>query len=438
MSTTGFSAGIGPIRYFDCVVDGYLEGPYLGSPYLGSNIGYLSTQYLSGQYINYSVICAKLGFESKIIIDAYKPTGFEAGFSIDALKATGFEAMASIDSSSALGFEGLLSIDAVNAVGFEALIAIDALKATGFEALLEIDAQTPQGFEALVLFTKPTGMSAFIKLYNIDKLRVLASFDSRGVTNGNWTVQQGGTAPGDYSIDNINNDVWEHVYRSQDITITIDCDTGPNSDSRPDTFWFGNHNFTSGALITVLGSLEPNFVSPRWSFQFQSVPKEQAYYLVPVDDFPLDNVRYVRFIIDDQGNADGYLQFAHLIFGASEVLVGDCITENISKKYTDYKDALETEGFTSQMNHRALRKRVGFSLQKLDYNKGNYQKLVDNVFLEARTDLKCLWIPYPRYPTRFGVFAKMVEIPEESHELRGAADEDLDFVSFDITLDESL
>jgi len=393
---TGINAIIGPISYpADCSVTGYLEGPYLGNPYLGTNTGYLGLAYMSGPYLLYELRCGKLGIETLIVIDTDKPTGVET------------------------------------------LLTIDTDKPTGIETLQVIDTDKPTGIEVLRLAAIETGVQSFIRLYNLDKLRVLCDFDSRGEVDFNWTVIAGGTAAGDFNINNVNTDIWEEIYKSTSNLVTIDCDTGLDAGSVIDTMWIGNHNLTTGALITVIGSNDPTFVTPSYSFNFPAVTRQEVYYIVPDADYPPPGVRYYRFTINDAPNPNGFISFAHILFGTSVIFNGDCITNELTKQIVHFKDSIPTEGFTSNMNNRALRKVVGFTFQNLNYRLGNYTKLVD-VFLSSRTDLKCLWIPYPLDPLRFGIFGKMTEIPAETHNVMGNANEDLDFVSFNITIDESL
>jgi len=393
---TGISAGFGPIRYLDCSITGYLEGPYLSAPYLGANTGYCSLPYMSNPYMFFDLRCGNLGLEALQVIDAEVNTGLES------------------------------------------LQTIDAEKNTSIETLQTIDAEKNTGIEIIRFRADPTGLQCFFALYNVNLLRVLCEFDSRGVVINNWVVQAGGTAAGHFDINNINTDIWEEIYRSNDVQITIDCDIGIARKSRPDTFWWGNHNLTSGANITVIGSNDPTFVAPEWQFIVETITPEQVFYILPEDDFPLTGVRYVRQIIVDTTNPAGYLEFGHILFSSAIVFNGDCITQDITKQIVQFKDEFQTEGFTSSMNHRALRKNVNFQFKNLRTGLGNYNRLVDDVFLKARTDLKCLWIPYPLQPTRFGVFAKLTTIPAEQHNLLGDASQDLDFVSFDISVDEAL
>jgi len=69
----------------------------------------------------------------------------------------------------------------------------------------------------------------------------------------------------------------------------------------------------------------------------------------------------------------------------------------------------------------------------LDYLKINYQNML-NVFDDARTVLKCLWIPTPEIPKRFMVFGKLTKIPEETHNVKS---NDKDYINFTIEVDEA-
>jgi len=435
---TGINAIIGPISYpADCSVTGYLQGPYLNSPYLGPNLGYLSLDYLAGPYLLYDIRCGKLGIETLLVIDTEIPSGIEALATIDTDFVSGVETLATIDTEIPSGIENLAIIDTEIPSGIETLATIDTDFVSGIETLAIIDTQVPTGIEVLRLAAVETGVQSFVRLYNVDKLRVLCEFDSRGEIDQNWSVISGGTAAGDFNINNVNTDIFEEIYRSTEQIVILQCDTGLDAGSIIDTMWLGNHNLTTGALITVIASNDVTFVTPSYSFNFPAVTTSEVYYIVPDADYPPAAVRYYRIIINDSSNPNGFISIAHILFGSSVIFNGDCITNEVTRQILHFKDEIPTEGFTSVMLNRAVRKKVGFSFQNLNYRLGNYQKLVD-VFLSSRTDLKCLWIPYPVDPGRFGIFGKLSEIPQEAHNVRGNTNEDLDFVSFDILIDESL
>ena len=71
---------------------------------------------------------------------------------------------------------------------------------------------------------------------------------------------------------------------------------------------------------------------------------------------------------------------------------------------------------------------------QLNYGRANYSNLIQVVDY-VRTSLKALWIPTPRFASRFAVFGKLSEMPVENHKVIG---EDADYIDLDITVDESL
>ena len=306
----------------------------------------------------------------------------------------------------------------------------------GQETLFRIFDELPLGQQSTAILLSTVGMETRAVLYNTRNLRILYIFDSRGTTDQNWIVSSGGTATGDFNVNNLNTDIVEEVYRSNSTQISVDCDTGLAQGVSPDTFYIGSHNLTSGATISVQGSDDSDFSTVNTSFEMQPT-ENNAYYIVPTEEFPFENSRYWRFNITDIANADGYIQMGTILFGSALIFEGDCITDRLTRGDRHFKDEIRTEGFTTVSNDRALKRTVGFSLRNISLNNSNYQNFRE-MTEEIRTSLKALWIPMARQPDRFGAFAKMVEMPRETHNVKGDANEDLDFVDWDVNVDESL
>lgn len=355
----------------------YLEGPYLTLNYLAQ------------------IICANQGMESQFENKLNIPTGEE--------------------------------VQIFNDTGLSLL---------GQEANKIIMREAPTGMQSTVILTATLSMQSRIVLYNTRNLRILYVFDSRGTEDENWTVSQGGTASGDFDVNNVNTDIVEEVYRSASTQISIDCDTGITQGVSPDTFYIGNHNLTSGALIQVQGSDVSDFSSVNVEFQIDPT-ETNAYYIVPTSQFPFENSRYWRFNITDTANSDAYVETGAILFGSAVIFQGDCITDQLTRGDKHFKDEIKTEGFTSVSNDRSLKRFVGFSLKNISFGNINYLNF-RTASEEIRTSLKALWIPMPRFPDRFGAFAKLSEMPRERHNVKGDANEDLDFIDWDVNVDESL
>ena len=125
----------------------------------------------------------------------------------------------------------------------------------GHEAFMARTQSVPH--ESLFLRAEQVGVEVLFKIYNTTNIRILCEFQSRGLVDSNWNVLSGGTAVGDFSINNVNTDIPEEVYRSTIPFIILDCDAGKPQGVSPDTFVVWNHNLTSGAIVTLQASNDP-------------------------------------------------------------------------------------------------------------------------------------------------------------------------------------
>ena len=270
-----------------------------------------------------------------------------------------------------------------------------------------------------------------ISIYNNTNLRILYDFVSRGNSGNNWSVIAGGTASGDFSVQNLNTDIVEQVFRTTSKFMTIQCDTEVNQGIFNDTVAILNHNFTTSAIISMEASNDVTFSTVAYTTAIKS-ENENIYWIAP--SLPLQSYRYWRFIISDSSNASNYLQIGTIVFGSSVIFSGEDFVDEVTRRKTHFADTIRTEGFSSVSNDRALKKAVTLTFRRLNYNKNNYQNLID-IIDEARTTLKCLWIPTPKYSSRFAVFGKLSDIPVENHKAISA---DADYIDIEITVDEAL
>lgn len=281
----------------------------------------------------------------------------------------------------------------------------------------------------------PVGLGAQFRsaLYNIDNLRILCEFPSRGTGGGtNWVSSS--TAAGDFNIANVNTDIVEQVWRSQTGTITnvkLECDTGLPQGVFLDTLALLNHNLTTSATVLLEGDDDPLFGSPGFT-QTLEITIDNTYYIAP--DLPLSGYRYWRFTISDPTNADNYLQIGTILFGEAIIMVGESFSNPVRLKKKHFSDKVYTEGFTNVSNDRTFKKSISLSFQNITISGGNYANL-SGLFETARTNLKCLWIPTPKYPIRYATFGKLSDLPDEEHNDLGAS---ADYVNFSVEVDESL
>lgn len=270
--------------------------------------------------------------------------------------------------------------------------------------------------------------------YNIDRLRVLYDFPSRGVDGLNWTASS--TAPGMFSANNLNTDIVQQYWRSADgaiSAVTLTCDTQVVQGIFTDTLGILGHNLTTSATVLWEASNAPDF---------STIGFAQNLFVQPADDriiwvsptLPTEPFRYWRFTITDSSNPDGFLRIGTIVFGSASILTFNDMTDQVTRAQRHWSDKLYTEGFFNAQNDRALTRSIGVKFENLEYNSGNYQRLLA-AFDFVRTDLKALWIPTPRFPYRFAVFAKLTEIPSEEHNVKG---EDADYITMNASMDESL
>ena len=308
---------------------------------------------------------------------------------------------------------------------------VDASKVTHSQLKRQITDESAINTQLLRSSSYKMQSQILFAVYNTTNIRILCEFPSRGTTGSNWTVVAGGTAGGDRGILNLNTDIVEQVYRSLNTTITLQCDTEISQGIFNDTLAILGHNFTTSAIVTLQGS---NDVS------FSSVPLSETLFVETENMFwiseflPLTSYRYWRILVSDSTNPAGFIQIGTIIFGPSIIFNGECFTDQVVRRKTHFADRIRTEGYSAVSNDRALKRAVSLSFRKLNYLRENYTNLV-SVVDTARTSLKCLWIPTPRYASRFAVFGKLSEMPVENHQ---AISENADYIDMDINVDEAL
>lgn len=322
----------------------------------------------------------------------------------------------------------------------------------GMQTELTILDEQGYGFQIDAVSIAPIAMQVLATLYNTNNLRILCDFPSRGnseaVGNNQWGNAAGqgrswkvnvptDTGP-DHEIENLNTDIVEQTWKAANAKtgIQLDCDTERAQGVFLDTLAILNHNFTGASNIQLFGSNDPTFGVIGITRSLSVIAQENNILHIE-EELPNVSFRYWRITIDDATNPDP-IEIGTIVFGASQVLHGECIVDEIDLQRKDFADSINTEGFTNVMNSRTQKKLVRIRFQSLAFDKGNYQKLRD-IFTGARTVLKCLWIPTPdindqEFMSRFAVFAKISQIPMERHNSKGSK---ADFASFPLELDES-
>jgi hypothetical protein len=267
----------------------------------------------------------------------------------------------------------------------------------------------------------------------VDNLRILYQFPSRGTGGGgNWTANS--TKAGDFAASNLNTDIIEQKWRSDDTVVTgvvLVCDTGLPQGVFLDTFAMLGHNMSTSATVLLEGDENPFFTSPGFSQQI-SMERNNSYWIAP--DQPNVGFRYWRLSIDDPTTLEDHIEIGTIIFGEALIFFAEQFSNPVRLTKKHYSDKVYTEGFTNVSNDRTIKKSLGLIFQNLAISGRNYAGL--NAIMDtARTNLKCLWIPTPQYPSRYAVFGKFTELPSEEHNDIG---ESADYVGMNVEVDESL
>ena len=392
---------------------GYLVDPYLTGPYLA--------EWYAGQG----------GLQVRLVINAQKQVAMQVLVGVRQQRSLGMQVRAVVQKFVPTGIQTLTKINAAKATGTQVKGVIRTVNAYAFQVFTYLKGSAPVGVQVARVRGVSLGVQATLVIYNTTNLRILSSFPSRG-NGSSWTASS--TQPGDFSANNLNTDIVEQQWRSalgQIVSQTLDCDTAV-SQVFIDTFAMLNHNLTTSAVVTLQGSAFADQHVVGVSINIP-VTKTNIIYVAPY--LPMTGYRYWRLIINDPTNTvANQLAIGTIVFGASKIFQGDNITDNVKMTKVHFADKVATEGYTDVMNDRALKRAVEMNFVNLRYANGNYQALEEVMDL-ARTSLKCLWIPDPKVPTRFGVFAKMAEMPEEDHNNLGV---EADYVSLTIKVDESL
>jgi len=401
------------------------------TPHFHATGYYLTDSYLSDYYM-----------QPAGDVRVHIPLQFRAVGLINHPSAVQFKNIIAHTEPTGLQFRGV--VDKVQSKGVQFNSIKNELKASGIQFSNTINAVTAKGIQfrgvvskltaAGMQFTNVTlgGLSAQFRvaLYNTNNLRVLLEFPSRG--NGtNWTTNS--QAVGDFDVTNLNSDIVEEVWRSatgSKTGINLICDTGLNQGAYIDTLAILNHNLTKNASVTVVGSMTPDFATIVQTI-LVTTETENSFYISP--ELPLTSARYWKFIIDDATNPNDYLQIGTIIFGSAIIFHGENYANPLRFKRTNYADGVETEGFSYVKNDRGIKRNVDIDFKSINFNGGNYKNMVE-IFETARTTLKALWIPTPQYASRYAVFGKLSELPQEEHIDNG---QDATYVTLTLNIDES-
>ena len=292
----------------------------------------------------------------------------------------------------------------------------------------------PMGFQFTVIKEESRAFQFRSALYNTTNLRILVDFPSRGLDGLNWTsTSTQASSTNSFTVNNLNTDIVEQYWRSATgiLSATITCDTQLTQGVYLDTLAILNHNLSGSSTITLQGSSDPSFATIPVSVTLE-YEATNMYYIAPT--LPLNPYRYWRLNITDPGSADNYLRIGTIVFGSAVIFTNESFVDRVRFGQKQFIDKVYTEGFSNVSNDRGKKKYLNLEFRNLVYGKSNFQSMRE-IFNYAGTTLKCLYIPVPQKPSRFAVFGKLSEIPQEEHNCKGA---DADYVDFSIDVDEAL
>lgn len=303
------------------------------------------------------------------------------------------------------------------------------------------------GFQFNVVSLTSYGFQFKAVIYNTNLMRVMCEFPSRGAAgagNNAWSQPKGkglnwvstSTASGDFLPKNLNTDIVEQIWRSDDgdvNNVILRCDTEINQGVFTDTLAILNHNFSQAANIQFEGSSDPSFSTSGISIALQWT-QDNMFWISP--DLPISGFRYWRIVIDDPTNTDNFVSVGTIVFGVSDIFSGEQNTDVIQFGWKDFADKVQTEGFTTVANSRALKKTMHLDFKSIDADFPNFS-ILRKLTTVYRTTHKCLYIPTPsatdqNITAKFAVFSKQVQLNQESHNYKSS-----DFVDQGIDLDES-
>jgi len=277
-------------------------------------------------------------------------------------------------------------------------------------------------------------------IYNIDKLRILWEIASDGITSGNFSSSSDASA--DKAVINVKSDIIEQYWQSTgDTSEWVQWDAGAGKTIIMDTFALLQHNLTTSAVVKLYGYGTSSDSAPgTWVgvsvYATLTMPEDQdeTNLIWSSPALPVSGFRHWRMTIKDSTNADGYLRIGRLVGGASLIFVGDeNILDSVEYQLANFKDEFKLNGFNTIANNRAQKKQLRLRFNKLDrISQINYRRL-KRYLNYSRDTLKALIVPDPADPYLFTVYAKLKEVPSESHNF--VSDEN-SYVTIELFYDE--
>ena len=413
--------------------------------------GFLERPFLTDPFLIYPLVCAGSRSQYDSIINGLSGSHSQYNATINATAVVPSQYLGKINATAVVPNQYFGTIISINPVPSQYLARISRAitQPSQYLARINVEKVMPGQFQSVA--TSASHSQVTVVLYNIVRPRILVDFVSRGAgvegggnnawgfpkgTGQNW--QASSTEIGDYSILNVNNDVEEFVWKSApgDVSgVVLKNDSEIPQGVFVDTIYVGNHNLTTSAIFRFQGSDDPLFATTPLSEDLE-VRAGRIYWVAPV--LPLVSYKYYRIVIIDPSNPAGQLQIGTIVFGSAVIMITECPTQDVDIDWTEFKESVRTEGFTSVGNSRSLKKAMKWDWRYIRYEAGDYQRLFD-VIQYVRTTLKAVWFLDPRNTDmqhRFSAFGKLRKVPSERHRVIGPDDYE-DHISFPIEIDEA-
>jgi hypothetical protein len=412
----GESAKLGKLLH--TVWERWLTGPYLTETYLAPGFHAWQSSQISQKIYHPKIL------GSQVFLNVYEAdnTGSQIEQKIYDTENLGSQVAQKI-------YELVLNGSQINQIVYES---------QNLPNQIELKIYDDRGLGSSVTKIKITkiGNQVALVIYNITQFRILQNFISRGTPalgGNNWTSNVP-LKSGDFGTTNLNTDVIEQRCETNTMPASwiLTCNTGLPQGGFIDTLAILGHNLTTSARIELQGSNDPAFGTIGFSVVLVT-ELINTYWISPT--LPIQGFIYWRLIIDDVTNPASSLYIGSIVFGSSQIMsVSENFDNPITFGHAHFKDSIETEGYTSVSNDRALRKFLSLTFNDIRYDAGNYS-MIKEYFLNNKTDLKCLIIPRPTKAGAFAVFSKLSALPQESH---NAISDSEHWVSFTLDWNEAL
>lgn len=276
-----------------------------------------------------------------------------------------------------------------------------------------------------VEFIQPGRFYCYVQIvhaiYNITNLRILWQISSDGTVANNYIASSNASV--DKNIVNVKSDIIEQYWQSNTaVAEYFQFDAGAGKVINLDTFALIDHNFTSSAIVNIYGYGTGSDAAPgSWigiplytTIAMPADPDEKnLIYIAPT--LPANSFRHWRVTIADPSNPNGFLRIGRVVGGSALIFTAENCLDVMDFRRENYKDEFKLNGFSTIANNRALKKQLSIRFKDLNrIAELNYRRLSRYINYNRDT-LKALIIPDPQLPYQFSVYAKLTDMPNESH-----------------------